>query len=73
MILRRYEDPSTTDYVWGPGDLEWSHAPGKWTLGDIVRHLAGIERDMYAENMLGHRSRYPGHGRELAASSAGWT
>ncbi len=46
--------------------MEWSHAPGKWTFGDIVRHLAGIERDMYAENVHGRSSRYPGHGRELA-------
>lgn len=50
-----------------PADqIEWSHAPGKWTFGDIVRHLAGIERDMYAENVHGRPSRYPGHGRELA-------
>src|ERR671932_596579 len=46
--------------------LEWSLAPGKWTFGDIVRHLAGIERDMYAENVHGRPSRYAGHGRELA-------
>jgi uncharacterized damage-inducible protein DinB len=31
-----------------------------------VRHLAGIERWMYAENALGRPSRYPGHGPELA-------
>jgi uncharacterized damage-inducible protein DinB len=49
-----------------PEQVEWSHAPGKWTFGDIVRHLAGIERDMYAENVHGRPSRYPGHGRELA-------
>ena len=47
-------------------DLEWSYAPGRWTMGDIVRHLAGIERDMYAENVARRPSRYPGHGRELA-------
>jgi uncharacterized damage-inducible protein DinB len=46
--------------------LEWSLAPGKWTFGDLVRHLAGIERDMYAENVHGRPSRYPGLGRELA-------
>jgi uncharacterized damage-inducible protein DinB len=46
--------------------MEWSHAPGKWTFGDIVRHLAGIERDMYAENVHGRPSQYPGHGRHLA-------
>jgi uncharacterized damage-inducible protein DinB len=49
-----------------PDRMEWSHAPGRWTFGDIVRHLAGIERDMYAENVHGRPSRYPGHGRELA-------
>ena len=46
--------------------LEWAPAPGKWSLGDIVRHLAGIERDMYAENVQGRSSRYQGHGTELA-------
>jgi uncharacterized damage-inducible protein DinB len=49
-----------------PDQMEWSPAAGKWTFGDIVRHLAGIERDMYAENVHGRLSRYPGHGRELA-------
>jgi uncharacterized damage-inducible protein DinB len=46
--------------------LEWTWQPGKFTLGDILRHLAGIERDMYAENAQGKPSRYGGHGRELA-------
>jgi uncharacterized damage-inducible protein DinB len=46
--------------------IEWSHGPGRWTFGDIIRHLAGIERDMYAENVHGRPSRYAGHGRELA-------
>src|SRR5471030_1341956 len=49
-----------------PDDLEWTYASDRWTIGDIVRHLAGIERDMYAENALGRPSRYPGHGRDLA-------
>ena len=49
-----------------PEQLEWTPAPGKWSPGDIVRHLAGIERDMYAENVQGRPSRYPGHGPELA-------
>lgn len=46
--------------------LEWTWQPGKFTLGDVVRHLAAIERYMYAENAARRPSRYPGHGRELA-------
>jgi uncharacterized damage-inducible protein DinB len=47
-------------------ELEWEAAPGRFTPGDIVRHLAGIERDMYAETVHGRPTRYLGHSRELA-------
>jgi uncharacterized damage-inducible protein DinB len=50
-------------------NLEWTYRLGKYTLGDLVRHLAGIERYMYAENVQDRPSRYPGHGRELADGS----
>ena len=46
--------------------LDWTWREGKFTLGDLVRHIAAIERYMYAENVKGKPSRYPGHGRELA-------
>jgi uncharacterized damage-inducible protein DinB len=49
-----------------PDDVEWSPKAGWFTLGGLVRHLAGIERWMYAENALDRPSRYPGHGPELA-------
>jgi uncharacterized damage-inducible protein DinB len=49
-----------------PDDIEWTPAPGRFTLGEIVRHLAGIERWMYAETVKGRPTAYPGHGRELA-------
>jgi uncharacterized damage-inducible protein DinB len=49
-----------------PADLEWSPAAGKFSFGDIVRHLAGIERYMYGETVQGMPSRYAGHGRNLA-------
>jgi hypothetical protein len=49
------------------GRLEWSPAPGRWSFGDLFRHLAAIERWMYAENVRGLPSRYPGHGPELAS------
>ena len=46
--------------------LEWRPGEGRWSFGDQVRHLAGIERWMYVENMHGRATRYPGHTRELA-------
>jgi uncharacterized damage-inducible protein DinB len=47
-------------------ELEWSPAPGKFTFGDTIRHLAAIERWMYGETVQGKPSRYQGCGRELA-------
>lgn len=49
-----------------PTDIDWAPAPGKFSFGDLVRHLACIERDMYAETVQGNASRYTGCGRELA-------
>ena len=50
-----------------PADhLEWIPAAGRWSLGDQIRHLAGIERWMYAETLQGRPSRYPGHHPQLA-------
>jgi uncharacterized damage-inducible protein DinB len=52
-----------------PTQLDWSPAPGKFSFADLVRHLAGIERFMYAETVHGRPSAYPGHDRALAE---GW-
>jgi uncharacterized damage-inducible protein DinB len=50
-----------------PADkIDWTYAPGKFTLGDILRHLAVAERYMWAENVQGHPARYTTHGKELA-------
>src|SRR5678816_360376 len=49
-----------------PDKVEWTHRAGAFTLGDQVRHLASIERYMYAETVAGRPSRYQGCGRELA-------
>lgn len=48
-------------------ELEWSYAPGRFTFGDLFRHLAAIERYMYAENVRGKPSSYPGHSSSLAS------
>ncbi|MGE0551918.1 MAG: DinB family protein [Gemmatimonadales bacterium] len=50
--------------------IEWSPGPGRWSFGDLFRHLGALERWMYAENVSGRPSRYPGHGPELAEGSA---
>src|SRR5690606_27111374 len=50
-----------------PEHLEWAPKPGTFSLGDLVRHLGATERYMFAENVAGRPSRYPGHGPELAA------
>ena len=79
---RRVDAPSITaflDYFEGirartrrvvdcvpPGRFDWVPAPERWSFADLVRHLAAIERFMFAENAAGRPSRYPGHGRELA-------
>lgn len=50
--------------------FDWSYREGKFSFADIVRHLAAIERHMYAENAQRKPSRYPGHGKELADGPA---
>ncbi len=49
-----------------PDKIEWTYKEGKFTFGDLIRHLATLERYMFAENFQFKPSRYPGHGRELA-------
>lgn len=51
-----------------PDKVDWSYAPGKFTAGDLLRHIAVTERFLFAENIQGRPSRYTTHGRELAAS-----
>lgn len=46
--------------------LEWSYKPGAFTFGDLIRHIAATERYMFAENVQGRPSRYPGHSPEMA-------
>lgn len=50
-----------------PEKVEWRPAPERFSFGDQLRHLANIERHMYAENALGRPSRYPGHGKKFAS------
>jgi uncharacterized damage-inducible protein DinB len=49
-----------------PDKLDWTYAPGKWTLGDLLRHIAAVKRYVFAENVQGKPSAYHGCGPELA-------
>lgn len=49
-----------------PETIEWSYRAGKFTFGDILRHLGAVERYMFAENARGAPSCYPGHSSALA-------
>ena len=50
-----------------PADaMEFSYKPGKFTIADEIRHIATLERYMYAENVMGRKSSYAGCGKELA-------
>ena len=46
--------------------IDWTYREGRFTLGDLLRHIAAIERFMYAENAQFKPSRYAGHGKDLA-------
>src|SRR5262249_40489030 len=48
--------------------IDWAPAPGKFTLGDLLRHLAVTERLLWAEVAQGKPGRYKSHSVELAAS-----
>jgi uncharacterized damage-inducible protein DinB len=49
-----------------PEHLDFSYMPGKFTIADEIRHIATIERYMFAETIAGRKSAYPGCGKELA-------
>lgn len=46
---------------------EWSFALGKFTTGDLLRHIAVTERYLFADAIESVPSRYTTHGPELAA------
>jgi len=49
-----------------PGVMDWSYKPGKFTIADMIRHIAATERYMFAENVAGRQSCYAGCGKDLA-------
>lgn len=65
----KYRTRRLLDYI--PADkMEWTFQEGKFTIGDIIRHLANIERYMYAENAQFKPSIYEGCGKNYAEGLA---
>jgi len=49
-------------------NVDWSYQQGKFTLGDVARHIATANRHIFADPLQGKPCRYSGCGRDLAAS-----
>jgi uncharacterized damage-inducible protein DinB len=49
-----------------PEHLDFAYMAGKFTIADELRHIAAIERFMFAETIAGRKSAYPGCGKDLA-------
>ncbi len=49
-----------------PEHIDWAYKEDKYSIADTIRHIAAMERYMFAENVIGHRSSYNGSGKELA-------
>ncbi len=43
-----------------PAKLDWSYMPNKFTIADLVRHIAAIERTVFAEVAIGNKPNYKG-------------
>lgn len=70
LVSVRRRTRALADYI--PGNrVEHAVVDGRFTPGDLVRHIAGAERWMWAENAQLLPSRYPGHGVELASGKTG--
>ncbi len=51
-----------------PDKIDWSPQEGELSYGDILRHLAAIEKITVSAVVDGQWESYPGHGRNLAGS-----
>lgn len=51
-----------------PDKVDWRFREGKFTLGDLVRHIAAANRYLFVEVARGRPSAYAGCGKDLAAT-----
>ncbi|AWI26324.1 DinB family protein [Flavobacterium pallidum] len=50
-----------------PDKMDWSYQPGKFTIADLIRHIAAIEREVFMEVIQGNKPAYKGCRKEGAA------
>jgi len=46
--------------------LDWTCKADKFTIGNLVRHIAAIKRHVFAEMAIGYKANYKGCGKKLA-------
>jgi len=51
-----------------PDRVDWQFRKDKFSLGDLVRHIAATNRYIFVEVAQGQPSRYAGCGQDLAAT-----
>ncbi|HEY6332858.1 MAG TPA: DinB family protein [Blastocatellia bacterium] len=51
-----------------PDRVDWRFREDKFSIGDVVRHIATADRYIFAEVVAGRPTAYPGCGKELAAN-----
>ena len=49
-----------------PDKIDWAYMPGKFTIADIIRHIAAIEWHVFAAIASGNKSSYTGCRKNLA-------
>lgn len=49
-----------------PDKMDWTYRNGKFTIADLVRHIAAIERNVFMEVIQGKKATYKGCRSELA-------
>jgi uncharacterized damage-inducible protein DinB len=49
-----------------PDKLDYSYMAGKFTIGDLLRHIAAIERHVFAQIVVGAKPAYKGCGKDIA-------
>src|SRR5215470_13720588 len=66
-VQRMHERTARVARLIPPAAIEHSFGRGRFTPGDLVRHVAGINRHMFIETAAGRPNRYPGHLEALAS------